>query len=344
MRVYPEKLRGELAKRLLPVYLISGDELLLVQEAADQVRAAARERGAERIVMQAGRDFDWQELLQHAGNLSLFSQQQLLELRLPEGKPGTEGSKALCAYLENPPADTTLLIVAGKLDRTASGSKWFRAIDAAGATVSLWPVSAAELPRWLQQRAGAAGLQLSAEAAAMLAERTEGNLLAAAQEIEKLALLGDSTQIDVQQISDNVLNSTRFGVFGALDTALGGDAAGALRMLRGLRGEGLELSVVLWALARELCQLQSLVAACARGTPPQRALQEQRVWKSRLPVLGAALQRHDEASVDRLLTAALAADAAAKGYGPGEAWEQLEALFIALATRQMLPAMATATG
>src|SRR6056297_1545085 len=164
MRIYPEKLEGELRKALLPVYLVSGDETLLVQECADRIRGAARSHGcSERVVMDAGRDFDWQELLQHASNLSLFSQQQLLELRLPDGKPGAEGSKALCSYLENPSVDNTLLIVAGKLDRTASSSKWFRAIDGAGATLTVWPVAPAELPRWLQQRASATGLRLTAD-------------------------------------------------------------------------------------------------------------------------------------------------------------------------------------
>lgn len=337
MRVYPEKLQGELHRRLLPVYLVSGDETLLVQECADRIRAAARDHGcSERVVMDAGRDFDWQELLQHASNLSLFSQQQLLELRLPEGKPGTEGSKALCHYLDDPSPDNTLLIVAGKLDRTATNSKWFRAIDSAGATLSLWPVNPGELPRWLQQRASGAGLQLTADAAALLAERTEGNLLAAAQEIEKLALLGEDQVVDLDKVTDNVLSSARFGVFSMVDTALAGDARGALRMLQGLRAEGVELAVVLWVVTRELRLLQSLVAECARGLRPAQALQQQRVWKSRLAAVGAALERHDTRSVPQLLAVALGADAATKGYGPGDAWQHLETLLLAIARRTVL--------
>ncbi len=337
MRIYPEKLRGDLQKRLLPVYLVSGDETLLVQECADSIRAAARERGcSERIVMDAGHNFDWQELLQHANNLSLFSQQQLLELRLPDAKPGSEGSKALCRYLDHPSPDNTLLIVAGKLDRTAANSKWFRAIDSAGATLSLWPVSAGELPRWLQQRAATAGLTLTPEAAALLAERTEGNLLAGAQEIEKLALLGENTRIDIDSVTNNVLSSARFGVFSMVDTALAGDARGALRMLQGLRAEGVELAVMLWVLARELRLLQALVEDCAQGMRPQQALQQHRVWKSRLPAVGAALERHDRGSMPRILQLALQADAAAKGYGPGDAWQHLETLLLAIARRTVL--------
>lgn len=337
MRVYPEKLPGELRNRLLPVYLVSGDETLLVQECADQIRTAARDHGcSERVVMDAGRDFDWQELLQHASNLSLFSQQQLLELRLPEGKPGSEGSKALCSYLDNPSPDNTLLIVAGKLDRTAANSKWFRAIDKAGATLSLWPVNPGELPRWLQQRASAAGLQLTTDAAALLAERTEGNLLAAAQEIEKLALLGGDQIIDLDNVTDNVLSSARFGVFSMVDTALAGDARGALRMLQGLRAEGVELAVMMWVVTRELRLLQALVADCAQGMRPAQALQQQRVWKSRLEAVGAALERHDAHSVTRLLELALSADAATKGYGPGDAWQHLETLLLAIARRTVL--------
>ncbi|MFN2329104.1 MAG: DNA polymerase III subunit delta [Chromatocurvus sp.] len=337
MRIYPEKLKGDLQKRLLPVYLVSGDETLLVQECADSIRAAARERGcSERIVMDAGRGFDWQELLQHASNLSLFSQQQLLELRLPDAKPGSEGSKALCSYLDNPSPDNTLLIVAGKLDSTAANSKWFRTIDSAGATLSLWPVNPAELPRWLQQRASAAGLTLTADAAALLAERTEGNLLAAAQEIEKLALLGDNQRIDIDSVTDNVLSSARFGVFSMVDTALAGDARSALRMLQGLRAEGVELAVVMWVLARELRLLQALVADCAQGKRPQQALQQHRVWKSRMGAVGAALERHDRRSLSQILQLGLQADAAAKGYGPGDAWQHLETLLLAIARRTVL--------
>ncbi|MFN2288693.1 MAG: DNA polymerase III subunit delta [Chromatocurvus sp.] len=334
MRIYPEKLEGHLRKTLLPVYLVSGDETLLVQECADSIRAAAREHGcSERVVMDAGRDFDWQELLQHASNLSLFSQQQLLELRLPDARPGSEGSKALCRYLDNPSPDNTLLIVAGKLDRTATNSKWFRAIDSTGGTLSLWPIKPGELPRWLQQRASAAGLRLTADAATLLAERTEGNLLAAAQEIEKLALLGEQQVIDIDSVTDNVLSSARFGVFNMLDTALAGDARGALRMLQGLRAEGVELAVMMWVFSRELRLLQALVADCARGVQAQQALQQQRVWKSRLSVVGAALERHDGRSLSQLLQLALNADAATKGYGPGDAWQHLETLLVALARR-----------
>ena len=341
MRIYPEKLPGALRKTLLPVYLVSGDETLLVNECADLIRAAARDSGcSERVVMEARRDFDWQELLQHASNLSLFSRRQLLELRLPDGKPGSEGSKVLCSYLESPSPDNILLIVAGKLDRTAANSKWFRAIDSAGATLSLWPITASELPRWLQQRASNAGLRLTADAATLLAERTEGNLLAAAQEIEKLALLGHNQVIDIDSVTDNVVSSARFGVFNLVDTALAGDARGALRMLQGLRAEGTELPVIIWVMTRELRLLQSLVADCARDMSPQQALQQQRVWKSRMAAVGAALERHDTPSVLRLLELALRADAAAKGYGPGDAWQHLETLLVAVATASVLRATA----
>lgn len=334
MRIYPEKLQGELKKKRLPVYLISGDETLLVQECADSIRTAARENGcSERIVMDVGRDFDWQELLQQSSNLSLFAQQQLIELRLPDGKPGSDGSKALCRYLDNPSPDNTLLIVAGKLDSTAAKSKWFRAIDSVGGTISLWPVNASELPRWLQQRASATGLTLTADAATLLAERTEGNLLAAAQEIEKLALLGGNTRIDIDSITDNVLSSARFGVFSMMDTALAGDTRSALRMLQGLRAEGVEIAVVLWVVAREMRLLQSLVADCAQGLRPQQSLQRRNVWKSRLAIVGAALERHDSDSMAQLLRLSLQTDAAAKGYGPGDAWQHLEALLLAIAGR-----------
>ena len=185
MRVYPEKLAQELKQRLQPVYLISGDETLLVQESVDLVRRAARYHGcSERHVLDASdRAFGWQDLLQDASSMSLFAEQRLIELRIPNGKPGTEGSKALCEYLESPPENDTLLIVSGKIDRASTNSKWYKAIDKLGVTVQLWPVSAGELPRWLEQRARQIELPIDRDALELLAERVEGNLLAAVQEL-----------------------------------------------------------------------------------------------------------------------------------------------------------------
>ena len=333
MRVYPEKLAQELKQRLQPVYLISGDETLLVQESVDLVRRAARYHGcSERHVLDAGdRAFGWQDLLQDASSMSLFAEQRLIELRIPNGKPGTEGSKALCEYLESPPENDTLLIVSGKIDRASTNSKWYKAIDKLGITVQLWPVGAAELPRWLEQRARQIELPIDRDALELLAERVEGNLLAAVQELEKLRLGHQEGVIDAQTVADAVANSARFNLFELLDVALAGRAEHSIRMLRGLRSEGVQPPALLWGLVRELRLLQGLCAAVERGSHPSQALTEARVWKNRQPVLQAAMQRHTTDSVSTLLSLAGDVDGCIKGYAQGNAWDRMEALVLGIA-------------
>lgn len=333
MRIYPEKLAADLKRELRPVYLVSGEETLLVQECADLIRAAAREGGCgERQVVDAGQSgFDWLELAQGAGSLSLFAERRLLELRIPSGKPGSEGSKALQSYLANPPADDVLLIVAGKIDRASTSSKWYRAIDEAGATITLWPVSREEMPRWLQNRARGRGMEITPDALQLLAERVEGNLLAAVQELEKVHLLAGGGPVDVQQISTAVSDSARFNLFGFVDTALAGNRKDSLRMLRGLRAEGTQPTVLVWSLARELRLLHGLCTAVAGGQAPGQAMATARVWKSRQQAVQSALQRHSRESCARLLRLAAHADGCVKGYAQGSPWDTLELLVLGLA-------------
>ncbi|NND69906.1 MAG: DNA polymerase III subunit delta, partial [Halioglobus sp.] len=184
MRVYPEKLAAALDKELLSVYLVSGDEPLLVQECCDLVRTRARAAGCtEREVIDAGvSNFKWDEILHSASNMSLFAERKLVEIRIPSGKPGREGSAALCEYLEVANPDDILLVVSGKIDKQSTRSKWYKALDSAGATIAVWPVGAKELPRWLQGRVRGAGLEIDRDALQMLCDRVEGNLLAAVQE------------------------------------------------------------------------------------------------------------------------------------------------------------------
>jgi DNA polymerase-3 subunit delta len=339
LRIYPEKLAQDLERRLLPVYLISGDETLLVQECADQVRAAARRGGcSERRVLDAGeRSFRWQDLLDDAGSLSLFAEQKLLELRLPSGKPGTEGSQALLSYLQHPAEGDVLLIVAGKIDKASTNSKWHKALDAAGATVQVWPVAAEELPRWLERRAAAQGLRIEREALGLLAERVEGNLLAAVQELEKLRLLADGQTIDIDRVTDAVANSARFTLFGMIDTALAGRVEDALRMLHGLRAEGAQPAALQWGLVRELQLMRTLIDAREGGRGPAQAMTDARVWKSRQAAVGAAMARHDADTCAELLSLAAQLDASIKAYGPGNPWEIMELLIIGVAGRGAIP-------
>lgn len=333
MRVYPEKLAPDLKRELRPVYLISGDETLLVQECADQVRAAARRGGcSERRVFDAGdRAFRWNDLLDDASSMSLFGDQRLLELRIPSGKPGTEGSQALQTYLSQAAPGDILLIVAGRIDRPSQNSKWFKAIDAVGATVQLWPVSAEQLPRWLEQRAAARGIRIDGDALGLLAERVEGNLLAAVQELEKLELLAEGGPIDLDAVTASVANSARFSLFGMIDVALTGRPRDSLRMLHGLRAEGSQPAALLWALVRELELLLALTRAVEAGRAPGQAMGEARVWKSRQGPVGAALGRHSSDSCCALLAVAARLDASIKGFGPGNPWEIMELLLLGIA-------------
>ena len=334
MRVYPEKLAGQLQQQLLPVYLISGDEPLLVQECCDQVRRAARNAGCtDREVIDASAPgFKWDEIIASAAAMSLFADRKLVELRIPSGNPGAEGSKALQEYLQvSDGSEDILLIIAGKIDKQSTNSKWYKALDAAGATVQVWPVDAKDLPRWLQQRVSAAGMAIDNEALQLLCDRVEGNLLAAVQEVEKLKLLAEGGQITAATVTASVSNNARYNLFDMADNALKGNAAGSLKMLHGLRGEGTEPAVALWALLREIRTLYQAQQAVDAGQNPQQALSALRVWKNRMGLMQGALGRHSRNSLNSLLEQATAVDGSIKGFAGGKPWDNLESLILDLA-------------
>ena len=257
MKLRFEQLSEHLQQGLRPIYLLSGDEPLQLGEAADAIRAQARAQGfAEREVMHVEAGFDWNALAAASDTLSLFAEQRLIDLRLPSGKPGKEGGAALAEYAANPPQDTVLLITSGKLDKNAAKAKWYKALDSAGVTLQVWPVEANQLPRWVGQRMRARGLSASPEAAQLLAERVEGNLLAAAQEIEKLLLLYGESSVDAEMVEQGVADSARYDIFELVDTALLGDAPRVARIMEGLHGEGVEPILILWALVREIRALE----------------------------------------------------------------------------------------
>jgi DNA polymerase III subunit delta len=332
MRLYPEKLAGHLQQNLLPVYLVSGDETLLVQECCDQIRQKARESGcSEREIIDADiAGFNWQDILHSAASMSLFAERKLVELRLPSGKPGAPGSSALCEYLDISSGDDVLLIVSGKIDKQSTNSKWYKALDKAGATIQVWPVDAKSLPRWLQQRVRGAGMSIDDDALQLLCDRVEGNLLAAVQEVEKLKLLALDSHITTKTIIDAVSDNARYNVFEMTDNAIKGDASASLRMLHGLRAEGSEPPAVLWALAREIRTLYEAKLECDNGRSPQHVLSALRVWKSRIPIMQAALSRHDANSLSLLLEQASQVDGSIKGFAGGKPWDNLERLVTGL--------------
>jgi len=332
MKLRFDQLEAHLQKGLQPIYLLSGDEPLQLMEAGDAIRKRARESGySEREVFHAESCFDWNGLLAASGSMSLFAEQRLLELRLPSGKPGKEGGAILADYAANPPADTLLLIISGKIERASQNSKWFKALDAAGATLTVWPIEPQALPGWVSQRMRARGMVPTAEAAQLLAERVEGNMLAAAQEVEKLLLLYGEGEISMTQVEEGVADSARYDIFELVDTALLGDVPRTTRVMQGLRGEGVEPILVLWALLREIRAMVQMAAEMARGVGAEQAMAALRVWDKRKPPVRAGLQRHNLNRWQLLLRRGGRIDRMIKGVEPGNPWDELLQLALLMA-------------
>ncbi|HEB63895.1 MAG TPA: DNA polymerase III subunit delta [Gammaproteobacteria bacterium] len=324
MKVRPEQLTANLKQRLAPVYLVHGDEALLVAEASDAIRGFVREQGFdERNVFTVDPGFDWNVLREAGASMSLFAQKRLIELRLPSGKPQDAGSKALLEYLGYEQSDSILLIVSGKIDARSQQSKWFKALDQRGVTVQIWPVKPQQLPGWINQRMKAVELQPTRDAVALLAERVEGNLLACVQEIEKLRLLNGAGKIDADAVRDSVVDSARYDIYGLVDAALGGDVGRTTHIVNGLRAEEVEIVLALWALTREIRELARMAAAQKNGENLEQIFRKHRVWETRKPLIKRALARHNVNVWQQLLCQAGRVDRTIKGVVAGDAWEEL---------------------
>ncbi len=328
MKLTPDRLAGQLKGALAPVYLVAGDEPLQREEGADRIRAAAREQGyTDREVFVAERGFDWQSLLLAGASLSLFASKRILELRLPTGKPGAKGAEVLVAYAADPAAETLLLVICD--ERPEGNASWVSALDKAGVYLQVWPVEPREIPAWVTQRLKSRGLQPTPDAVALIAGRVEGNLLAAAQEVDKLALLHSAGPLDAEAVAEAVSDSARFDAFKLVDAALAGDVPRSVRVLEGLQAEGEEPVMVLGALLRQLKELASLAIEIESGQPPQRVLAG--IWERRRPLVQTALKRRKARGWQRLLRRAQTADLVMKGRAPGRAWDELLQLTTALA-------------
>jgi len=331
MRLRAEQLSRHLQDTLAPAYLISGDEPLLLGEAADAIRQAARAAGHDnREVMDAGSGFDWNTLLAEAASFSLFADKKIIDVRIPGGKPGREGGQALAEYCANPPPDTLLLLTLPKLDRQQQNSKWFKAIEKLGVVLQVWPIEQGKLPAWIEQRMRAVGLQPTPDAIALLAERVEGNLLAAHQEIDKLRLLHEGGRIDAAALAEAVADSARYDVFDLVDSALRAELPRSLHILEGLRGEGIAAPIVLWALHREISQLASIALDSARGLSADQAMTRARIWDKRKPLARQALARLRPTRWLGLLDDCQAVDSAIKGGDPRDPWLLLEEMLVGL--------------
>lgn len=334
MRLKPEQIAAALQKGLAPVYFISGDEPLQLGEMADAVRAAARKDGYDsREVLVADSSFSWNELTESAGSLSIFADKKIIDLRLPSGTPGADGSKALIAYCERLPEDTLLLITAAKMAGASLKARWFQALDKVGCVVQVWPLEGQDLIRWLQQRMQRRGLQAETEGIKILASRIEGNLLAAAQEIEKLYVLYGEGRLSNQQISDAVADSSRFDVFKLMDSVLAARVGRIFKILSGLQAEGVAAPVVLWALTREARVLIRIKQALAQGQNRAVVFKNNQIWDKRQQLVSDALNRLGDSDLNSILTLSAKADRQIKGQQQGEPWETLLAVCLMFAIK-----------
>jgi len=327
LKLTSDSLATHLAQRQLPAYLISGDEPLLSGEAADAVRERARAAGfSERDVHFVERASDWDEVRASAGNLSLFGSRRLLELRLASARPGAAGNAAIVSLLEARDPDILLLVLAPRLDRESQSAEWVRAIDTHGAWLQVWPVDPARLAEWLRGRARRLGIEATDEALELLAARTEGNLLAAHQELTKLTWLAEGRKIDAATVLVSVADSARFDVFQLGEAVLAGETSRALRMLAGLRAEGTEATLALWALMRALRELWT---AYAGGSAPP-------AWQRRTAALARGLQRAPRLPFVALAARAVRADRMIKGRLTGDAWDEMALLVAELCGQPLI--------
>jgi DNA polymerase-3 subunit delta len=308
MQLRSSELDAQLKKSLLPAYALHGDEPLLAMEAGDAIRAAARHAGfSEREVLEPGRGFDWSEFTHATGSLSLFATKKIVELRLPTGKPGPQGSAAIAAYCERPSEDQLLLVTLPRLDRTGQGSAWFNALSRLGAVVDIWPLDRARLPAWIGERLARQKQRAPREVLEFLTERVEGNLLAAHQELQKLALLAPEGELALDTVQEAVASVARYDPYDAADALVSGDLARYVRVIEGLRAEGEQPTFVLFVISGALFALQEGNAERIFNRSLKRTVEN-------------AMRRLAPKRIDEAISDAAAIDRAIKGVGVGDAW------------------------
>ena len=313
MPISPEQLESGLARRLAPAYLIAGDEPLLVQECADAIRHRARQEGFEERELHAvERGFDWGAFAGDLASLSLFASRRVIELRLKTPAAATAGAGVLAKYAESPAPEVLLLAIAPKLEKRAL-PPWAAAFASMGEVVEVRQVDPPALPAWIAARLRRAGLRADPRAAQLLAERVEGNLLAAHQEIQKLRLLHGEGELDEEAVRAAVADSARYDIFKLADAAMAGDLARALRVLAGLKAEGLAIPQILWPLAREIRSLARLRWLLDQGLAPQAAMAKAGVWRNRSSLMARAAARHDGAALRAMARLVAQVDRMSKG-------------------------------
>jgi DNA polymerase-3 subunit delta len=332
MRLPPDRLAASLSRNLAPIYVVAGDEPLMADECREAIRAVARKtRNAERDSLIAERGFNWDEFSAGLQNLSLFAAYRLIELRIPTGKPGDAGAATLGELCEKPPADTTIIVSLPALDSSSARTKWVTRLQETAVWIDVRAPNPEELRQWLQRRLERAELRADSEALEELMLRVEGNLLAAQQEIDKLALLAPNGVVNAATVRESVADGARFDIYELADAALCGDANRALRVLGGLESEGTAAALVLWSLVRESLTLADVLARIDQGASPERALQAAGVWRKREESYRRALRNRRSGQAPTLLRAAAHADQILKGGRHGNPQRAITELTLALA-------------
>jgi DNA polymerase-3 subunit delta len=333
MRLKPEQLAGALQKNLASVYLLSGDEPLQIGELSDAIRQAAKNAVfSERDIFSTDSGFDWSDISNAASSLSIFGDKKVLDLRVPSANFGTEGAKTLTTYCEYLPADTILLITCGKLNSASLKTRWFEAIDKVGITIQVRPLEGEELLQWLRNRLQQRGLNTDNEGLQLLSTRIEGNLLAAAQEIEKLYVLYGGGMLTVEQIFDVVADSSRYDVFKLIDTLLAANVNRVFKVLAGLQSEGIAAPVVLWALMREARTLSKIKLALSNGQSKDTVFRQHQIWDKRISLIEKTIKRLSHNQLFDILRLSAKADRQAKGQESGDAWETILAICLLFTT------------
>ncbi|MEX2131878.1 MAG: DNA polymerase III subunit delta [Pseudohongiellaceae bacterium] len=336
MKLKSQELARHLKQNSLPIYWVAGDEPLLNQEAADQIRASCRQRGfLDREVFSVDRGFDWLKFTNSTGNLSLFAEHKLFDLRLSTATLDESGRQALQAYLESPNPDYVILVTSPRLESATQNTKWFKTLEAGMGLIQVWPLNVKEMPDWMAHRLLQQGIKATPEALQLLVDKIEGNLLAAVQEIEKLKLLanaddGGTIELDVKTVLQTVADSSRYSVFTLIDAALAGDAQRTLRVLQGLRNEDVAPLAIVGAVNNELGTLIGMSARIDNGEPAATVLQSSRILFHRKELVGRALRRLESPVLWEQFERLRVVDQAVKGISLLNPWDELGDLLLKL--------------
>lgn len=331
MNVRPDQLQSMIAKVTYPVYMVSGDEPLQQMESLDLIRLFLRQNDfSEREILDVDAQFDWQRLMDEAANMSLFASRRIVELRLPSAKPGKQGSLVLKDYLSRPPEDTVLIINAGKIDGNAKKSAWYKAVDQSGLVVQCWPVPIEKLSHWLRQRFKERDMDADNDVLVYISQHVEGNLLAANQEIEKLYLLLGSGKVTYADVVEAVISQSRYSVFELADMLLVGNTKRVIRIIAGLKAEGIVPVIVNWALAKDI---RLLTQVSQDVSSADFILKRSGVWQSRSTMFKSCMSRHTLRSLHLMLKRCSYIDAVSKGMIAANVWDEIELLCVRLAGR-----------